>query len=167
MKYFFQTLLFALLFNLNAFAVEQKVVTITSDIEKYKTEFFLEIKEDGSIDSMRFISTYPNGQIFEDYTHTSENVIDDGVVIVERSGRKVLKLLVENFTVVEGGGVKLDYLFNGLEGTRRNLKIKLLKVNDKFTLTNIDGKPIKSISIIGNRTVILGVIGIREIRLNY
>lgn len=148
-----------------ALAREVKVATINSDIDYDVTNFFLEIKDTGEIDSMRFVTKAPNGSIKEDQTHPAERVIQEGIVLNQNGSYKVIVLRVEKtFSTSTGGTVTLDYLYNGATGVRRVYKIKLEKSGtDSFALREIaNNNLIKGFFIYGNRTI-FGLVGVKYI----
>jgi hypothetical protein len=148
-----------------ALAREVKVATITSDIDYDVTDFFLEIKDNGELDSMRFVTKRSNGSIAKDETHPAERVIQDGIVLNENGNYKVIVLRVEKtFSVTTGGIVTLDYLYNGATGSRRSYKIKLERIGTgNFSLREIPSNDlIKGFFIYGNRTI-FGLVGVKYI----
>src|SRR5690606_22166537 len=132
MKSLFTCLLMA--FTLNLFAAEIKMAVITSEFDKNYTNYYIETNAQNQIVGMRYVTVMPNGGIFEDINVMAENVLDDGAVIVERDGHKVVKLELENFSVTKGGTVVLNYLYNGATGTRHIKKLSLQLINNQFVL---------------------------------
>lgn len=159
------TILFASLFSLSLFGAEMKLAKITSDMDREYTDFFIETNDKGAIDSIRILTVTPSGAIDEDTSFPIETVINDGVVLAERKGYKVLRLVTDpGFTAENGGGVQLVYLFNAINGTRRFLKIKVLKTPEgTFYLAKATSDKINHLFVRGNYNVLLGLVGIWDI----
>lgn len=152
--------------SLNAFSVEVKVASITSEFDQNTTEYFLDLDDNNVLKSMRYVTILPNGGILEDLSASAEQVLREGVVIVERNGHIVMRLEVENFSVKTGGTVILNYLFNGAARTRNIKKLTLTLIDGQFTL--MDGpKKINRLFLVANWVRVLGIVGVREIQTSY
>lgn len=159
--------LFSFMLSFSVMAVEFTVARITSDIDRNVTEFFMDVDSAAEVHSIRIKTTTPSGSIFEDFSYTAEQVLAGGVVLHERNGHKAVKLRVEkDFTVKDGGGVLLDYLYNGVHGTRYSLPLKLVKKDGQFGLLKVTGEPVNQFFFRANRHRVLGIIGVREIILS-
>lgn len=154
--------LFILLTCATVFAVEVKIGDISSDYDDNKTKFFLELKDDGSIDSVRFLQTAPNGQINQDNTFTYEQVVDGGVVIYWNGSYEVVRLEVKDFSPITGGTAILNYLYNGLTGSRRYISLNLGKGPQGFYLAYY-GNLVNTFFIHANRSPLGVILGIRSI----
>ncbi len=164
MKNFIAAIL--LLSSFSAAALERELVTITSNVNDKTTTFYLEVKEDGAIDSMRFVSRLPNGGISEDVTVSLEEVEADGAVLFRQSGRDIVRLNVSEFDPYKGGNIKLDYLYNGVLGTRRFMRLQLLQGADGLhQLTHNERGVVTHMKLMGNWTA-FGLVGIRQILIN-
>ena len=118
-------LLISLLFSFTLNAGVFKLAVITSEFDQNVTDYFLETNDRDMIISMRYVTTMPNGGIFEDVSVPVERVINDGIVIVERNGLEAVRLELENFDLKKGGVVKLNYIFNGVYWIRRLKRITI------------------------------------------
>jgi hypothetical protein len=145
----------AMSLSMGVFADEIKLATITSDAVSDTTIFYLETNSDGSAQAMRYVTTGESGQVLEDIHHTLEVILEGGVTLREMEGREVVRLFLESFDTTKGGKVKLNYLANGVTGSRGNHNIQLIKKDGKFTLANLDGKVINKMTIYGNWSRIL------------
>jgi hypothetical protein len=145
-----------------------KLATITSDIDEDVTQYFLELNENNEIESMRHVTITPNGGIFKDQTVTIDEVVADGVVIVEQGGYDAVRLEVENFHPKTGGVIKLNYLYNGITGSR-SVKKLILRAHDNnnFELAEPQGSKINRMFFKANRTLLLGVVGVKHIYTSY
>ena len=107
-----------------------KVAKISSEFNKNITDFYVETDDDNVIDTVRYITTTPNGGINEDVSVPAETVMDEGSVISRHNGYEAVRLEVENFNPKSGGTIKLNYLFNGISGARQ-IKRLLLKNSEE------------------------------------
>ncbi len=151
---------------LAAHVEETAIVTITSDTNRDTTVFYLVTNPDGTIDGMRFVTTDQRGRVETDETAPVERVIQEGVVLFRQGNYEAVRLKVENFTAADGGVVKIDYLYSGVTNTRRFVRYHLRKTPMGFTFVTADGTVIKTLRVLGNWNPVLGLVGIREIRVN-
>ncbi len=155
-----------MIFSLKTFATEIKVAVISSQFDKNVSDFFLELDGNKEISGIRLITRMPNGGIFEDISAPAENVLDDGTDLIERNGRKVINISVENFSLKHGGTVVLNYLYNGATGNWQNKKLFLKNLNGQLIL--FDGaKKINRLYLVVNYVRVLGAVGVREIQTSY
>ncbi len=118
MKIFITAL--SILLSTLAHAKVVRMAVITSEFDKNYSEYFLETDDrTNELLTVRFITTMPNGGIFEDVTLNAEQIITQGAVLVERNGHQVVRLELENFDVLKGGTFKLNHLYNGINGSRQ------------------------------------------------
>lgn len=162
------TTIMALLISLPLYAVELKLGKITSDIDRDFTDFYLEVTEEGAVDGIRIITQKTTGQIIKDVSHPIERVMQDGVLLEERNGYQVLRLQTDaKFDPSTGGEVILNYLFNGVTGTRRSMRLKLLKTAGTFQLAKLTSERVNHLHVRGNYNVLLGLVGIFDITPSY
>jgi hypothetical protein len=133
-------------------AAEIRLAVITSEFDKNVTDYYA-------------VTTMPNGGIFEDVTLPAERVMKEGAVLVERDGRQVVRLEVENFSLSTGGTLKLNYLFSGVTGAR-HVKRLAVKLQDQFRLFEGD-KQINRLFLEANYSRVFGIVGVRSIQASY
>jgi hypothetical protein len=160
-------LLISLLFSFTLNAGVFKLAVITSEFDQNVTDYFLETNDQNMIISMRYVTTMPNGGIFEDVSVPVERVINDGIVIVERNGLEAVRLELENFDLKKGGVVKLNYLFNGVSGIRRLKRFTLKPDNQQYNLFDQDNNRVNKMFLEANRVRIFGVVGIKTILTSF
>jgi hypothetical protein len=154
-----------LLFSFITHAEEIRLAVITSEFDKNVTDYYVITNEQGLVDSMRYVTTMPNGGIFEDVTLPAERVMKEGAVLVERDGYQAVRLEVENFSLSTGGTIRLNYLFSGVTGARHIKRLTLKKL-DKFRL--FDGeKQINRLFLEANYSRIFGIIGVRSVQTSF
>lgn len=155
---------FALSLSADLFAREIQLATITGNIDNDTSTFFAEVDDSGKLHSVRFKTVTREGRITQDDSFPSETVVDEGVVLLQRSGRNVLKLGTEApFSLEDGGVVKLSYLYNGATGSWKTLKVSLVKPNGEFQIMNFKGEKVTRFFTKGNWHPIFGLIGIADL----
>ncbi len=160
--------LFLLIFSFTAFANMTKLAVITSEFDKDVMDFYVITNAKNSIDSIRYIQTTPEGQVFDDVTVPVERVMEQqGVVIVERNGYDAVILQVENFNVDQGGIIKLNYLYNGVTNTRHLKRLKLLKNAETFSLSDLEMNPVDRLFLTINYIRVVGIVGVRNILMSF
>lgn len=156
-----------LILTVNVHAKVIKLAVITSEFDKNVTDFYLETDDQNKIHSMRYITTMPNGGIFEDVSLPAENVMRDGAVIVVRNGREAVKLFVENFSLETGGTIKLNYLFSGVTNAWHAKRLLLKLEENHFKLFTLESQRTNRLFLQINWSRLFGVIGIREIQTSF
>ncbi len=163
MKTLFLSLL--MIVTLNIQAEEIRLAIITSEFDKNVTDYYVITNDQGHVDSMRYVTTLPNGGIFEDVTLPAERVMKEGAVLVERNGHQAVRIEVENFSVVTGGTIKLNYLFSGVTGARHNKRLTL-KLQDRFRIYDAD-KEVNRLFLEANWSRLFGIVGVRSIQCSF
>lgn len=163
------SLIALILISFPLMAHESLMATIDSDIDRNITFFLMETDDSDSIHSIRIKSITPEGRVFEDFSYSTEQVMDGEVILHERNGHKAVKLRVEkNFSPEKGGSVFIDYLYSGVTGTRLNLELYLRKEDQSFRLlSKPELKSVNHFHFLGNRHPIFGLIGVRKVELSY
>lgn len=156
------TILLLFLFSSISLAGTQTLSTISVSEEKYimKLELLLDAQSD--IRSFKLIELVKGKIITEEIYQTSG--AKDGIVLMEQSGRKVVKLQSDNFISHNGGDVVLDYLYNGISGERRKMKMDLSRDGDDWSLY-INGRKTSKMHFVKNKKAIVGVIGVKKIEV--
>lgn len=144
-----------------------KLAEITSEFDKDVMDFYIETNDQKKIDSIRYITTRPDGSIFEDVSVPAETIIAEGVVMVVRDGYEVVRLDVEEFTVETGGIVKLNYLYNGITGTRHVKRLYLSWMDEQLRLSDLENHPVNRMFLKANHSRIFGIIGISKILTSF
>ncbi len=158
--------LFLTLFSVFASAAQIKMAVITSEFDDNVRDYFVEMDSKNQIHSMRYTTTAPNGAILEDVTSSPEQVGEEGLVVFRQRGYDAVILELENFNIMTGGTIRINYLFNGLSGQRNKKFLALKMVDGEFQL--FDGaKRINKMFFEVNRSVIFGVIGVKAIQTSF
>lgn len=139
---------------------EQGLVDATIAGESRKLALVLVL--DGKRDIKKFkITEYMKGRMMTEDEYGVEGA-QTGIVLLNQKGRDVVKLVSDNFTSYQGGNVKLDYLVNGITGTRANVDIDLARDGDEWSMY-VESKKVKTLHFIKNRKRFIGVIGVKRV----
>lgn len=154
-----------LLMSLVCHGEELLMANIKSDVDEYTYQFYVETAIDQTVEAVRVVWYDGKGRKFRDDTHLAQRVIDEGVVLIEQKGREAVRLEVENFSVKTGGAVVMNYLYNGVTGSRKNYRLSLKKMGSKFTLIEENSqKEVNDFFVFGNKVPVFGLVGIRDIQ---
>lgn len=148
-------LLFLLMsLNSNAFT-ETKICKITSDVDGQVTEMYLQTNNANEAEAVRV-----DREVF-----TVADVLR-GVTVVRMEGHDVVKLKAQAFDVSQGGTTVINYLYNGLTGTRRTMDLKLVNVDGVWMMKTPEGQRVNRLHVVAKR--IFGqVVGISYIRPSF
>ncbi len=154
----------ALCLSADLFAREIKLATITGNIDTDTSTFSVELDDSGKLHTVLFRTVTKEGRVTQDSSFAAETVIDEGVVLLVRDGRKILKLETEKpFSLDKGGIVKMNYLYNGATGSWKTLRVALVKPSEDFQILTLKGEVVTRFFTKGNWHPILGLIGIADL----
>ncbi len=109
-------------------AGEQDIVTVTSDTIKGELILKLQLDENHTIQEI----FYRLPDATEDSRFSIAD-LDQGIVVMRRSGRDVVKLVSSTFEPASGGAITVVYLHNGLSNTYRRYEIELDRSGEAWT----------------------------------
>lgn len=154
----------SLCFSSELLAREILLATVTGNIDTDTSYFSIEVNESGDLDTVRFKTVTRDNRITQDSHFPVETVDQDGVVLIRREGRDVLRLeTVKPFSFSAGGEVRLRYLYSGVTNAWKSLKVKLGKSNTEFEIRTLEGMKTTRFFTKGNWHPILGLVGISEL----
>lgn len=157
-------LMAVLCFSSELFAREILLATITGNVDTDTSYFLAELDDSNALDTVRFRTVTREGRVTQDSHFPAQTVDSTGVVLLERNDRDILRLeTVKPFSFQIGGEVKLTYLYSGVTGSWKSLKVKLMKNGDDFEIQNAKGEKITRFFTKGNWHPIFGLIGIAEL----
>lgn len=159
-------LLFSLTFFLmisiaNANADIQNVAKITNEEDKGIIGLELITDDNKDITHLKLIFKNEKNEVDSVDKYTAEKAAN-GIVLYKVDGRDVVKLKSDNFSSHQGGEIELDYLYNGITGSRGLKKLDLSRDGDVWKL-NDDGKDITKLHFVSNKKMLIGTIGIKKI----
>ena len=158
-------LITAVMFSFNAFS-EEVILSVTDNDENVEI-YKLIVNVDKTTQSLKefYKDTYLDGvKIKRQVLDTKLLNTDSGVIMEERDGYNVLNLKSDNFDHARGGRVVIDSLFSGFTGERREYDLELAKDKTGWKLFS-NKKIVSKFHIIVNRSILLGIIGIKTINM--
>ncbi len=165
MKMLLASMLFLVTATLQASVL--KLAVITSEFDQNYMNFYIETDAQNNVHSMRYITTMPNGGIFEDISLPVETVINHGAVLVVKDNREAVRLNLENFSVQTGGTIKLSYLNNGITGFWQSKRLKLKLNAGRFSLYSPENALTNRLFLTANKVIFIGVVGVKDILTSY
>jgi hypothetical protein len=159
----------SLLISINTFSAEQILVSITCDKDPVsRTELLVVTDEKFDIVSLKkkaytLVKKKWEVEYVKEFNDLSA-LQKDGLLVAEKKARKVAILKSSNFSHQQGGDVNLMYLYSGVTGSYRTLKLDLQRRGDQWALVVL-AKEVSEIVMIANVSSLFGMIGIRDINL--
>lgn len=146
-----------------AFAGE-KVKILKADVigENRYVDLYLELDANNDAKNLH-VTEYQNGKVFGQSVFSGSKV-NNGVLLLAIKSHKVLKLISPNFTSYQGGSVTLDFLYNGMSGTRGSTDFDLVRNGQAWELYK-NKRKVSKIKIIKN-TKLGKDLGIKRINVN-
>ena len=159
-------LLFSLTFFLmisvaNANAGIQKVASITNDEDKGVIGLELITDKHSDVTHLKLIFKNENNEVDEIDTYTAKKAAS-GIVLYKVDGREVVRLKSDNFSSHQGGEIELDYLYNGITGSRGVKVLDLSRDGDVWRLSS-KSKKVSKLHFVSNKKMVVGTIGIKQI----
>ena len=145
-----------------AIAATQTLTTISVSEEKYTMQLELVVDNKSDIKQFKLIEIV-KGKTVEETIYDTDGA-KEGIILMEQSGREVVKLVSENFSPYNGGNVVLDYLYNGITGKRKSLEMDLSRDGDEWSLY-INGRKSTTMHFVKNKKALVGVVGIKDIEV--
>jgi len=138
------------------------LATITNDEDSEILRLYVKVDTNSDITKLVTITTNENGEQYKPIEYSVDEV-DSGVVMYKSDGRDVVKLISNHFNVQQGGVIKLDYLFNGVSGKRKDISLDVSRNGDDWSINN-DDRNVKKLHF--NSKVVFGkTIGIESITI--
>lgn len=152
---------FALTLTLSAWAGSHEVLRVTTDQDSRLVSLIVETNEQGDFVALRQITSLQNA-VTSNYA-VSEDQGRKGFVLCKEGSYDVIRLkILDRFEPVYGGPVKLDYLVNGIKGSRASVELEAAREGNRWVIKH-KGSVVKKAMVVSNK--ILGkVIGVSQIK---
>ena len=151
--------LFTLLFAGTVSAKDFKLFTVTNDMDSDKYEFILKTDENEVAVGLKM----KNIRKESDVTNFRVTGLNSGVVLREQEGRKIIIVRSNDFEVDRGGHLTIDYLYNGITGSRKELNLKVDYNGSTWTVYS-NGSKVNSLHFKGKK-VFGRVVGIKSVSI--
>lgn len=167
MKNVIHLALFAsLTFSTLLFAEENLLCRVESDMNNDYALMNYEMDLDGRGILHLFSDSYSNNQKTDRMELKLDDLLGDGIVLMEKNNMQIIKMYSHNFDLERGGIIYMDTLYNGINGKRKSyeLNIKMEPINGIMgPVIYKDNVPFKRMRFIANRHRVWGIIGIDHI----
>lgn len=157
----FSLTLFLMISIANANAGIQKVASITNEEDNGIIALQLVTDDNKDITHLKLIFKNEKNEVDSIDKYTAQKAAD-GIVLYKVDGRDVVKLRSDNFSTHQGGEIELDYLYNGITGSRGIKKIDLSRNGDDWVLSD-ESNELKRLHFVSNKKAIIGTIGVKKI----
>ena len=101
-------------------AADQKILNIINAIDNKNYDLIMEVDEDNRASGLK-VFDHSN----KDTKNYNMDKLESGVVLKEEQGHKVIVLKGQSFDHDRGGDVKIDYLYNGITGSRKDMDLEI------------------------------------------
>jgi hypothetical protein len=147
---------------MSGFATAKDIVAlkITSDESSKITTFTLKVDENNIIQKIIKKSVLKGKTKIQEI---NPELPAEGIVLEERKGRKVIVLKGHNVTAQYGGLIEIDYLYNGITGSRSKLELDLEPTSNSWQFT-INNKPVKHLYVVTNKKM-FRTVGVKRIKV--
>lgn len=149
-------ILFSLLLSGLVQAADQKILNIINYIENSTFDLIIEVDENQVAKGLK---VYDHQK--KDTKQYDMSNLNAGVVLKEQSGHKVIILKSSDFEHDRGGEMDVDYLKNGIVGSRATMNLEVQFDGKKWGVLN-NGSTIKNLKFYPNK-VFGKVVGISKV----
>ena len=158
-------LLVGMVYAENSVAVEERIVSISSDVFEESYQIGVDSTENDHFINSFYVDSYFKRELLNRKKVSIKEFIDNGVDF--RSKRDVVfaNIVGENFEKEQGGMIVIDTLYNALSGSRKRYELHLAKDKTGWRLYNA-GHIISKIKVVANKIPLVGVIGAKDLIIN-
>ena len=148
-------------YNYSAYAASQKLVTVTNDEDSDVIHMLLNLDANKDVTNFQMKTFTSGGKQINNQVFATEKAYS-GVVIYKKDKRDIVKLVSKNFASHQGGDVTLDYLYNGITGSRGQFDFDLRRDGDTWSLY-VNGRKATKLHFVSNKKTFVGTIGVKDI----
>jgi hypothetical protein len=141
--------------------MEYQVLHVTSNVESGYSDMKAILDPDFKLIKFKYVTSAGNTKEFN-----PEN-LSKGVVILEKEGKEIIKLMSNNFDSKLGGDINLVYIYNGITNSYRKFPMEIVQEGREWHLQKNDtaGRSrFSSMRIIG-RKIFGQLVGIGKIEV--
>lgn len=145
-----------------AFANQINILKITNEEDKKISHFAVIV--DDILNITEFTKTsFLKGEQVEKESFPGE-LSYAGEVLEVRKGRDIVILRGINVDSQNGGAIEIDFLYNGITGSRGKMTLDLERTSNGWQVTK-DGKIVTHLHLITNKKPFVGSVGIKKIEV--
>lgn len=150
--------LFALLFAGTVSAKDFKLFLVTNDMDNDSYEFILKADSNDVANGLKMKDRKKG-----DITNFAMGNLRSGVVLRKEGSHKVIIVKSNDFEFDRGGHLKVDYLYNGITGSRKSLDLKVDYNGSTWTVYS-RGSKVNRLHFKGKK-VFGKIVGIKEVQV--
>jgi hypothetical protein len=156
-------LTFVATFSFNSFAAVTKLVSATNEEDSNTMVISLITDSTSDVTGINVKLISKSGSVKDSENFDAEDVYN-GFTLMEKEGRKIVRLVSSNFAGHQGGEIKVDYLYNGITGSRAALLLDLSRDGDQWKLT-YKGSRTRKLHFVSNKKMLVGTIGVKRVEV--
>lgn len=145
-------------------AREEVLAVITNDENQDVFTFVASTDDETQALKSFYKDDYLNGKKVDRELLPTSELTKEGVILDKRGERTVINLVSDNFNLNDGGSVTIDTLFNGVTGERKLYEIEIARDGPSWKIFNRNNI-VSKLHIEVNRKMILGTVGVKNIRM--
>jgi hypothetical protein len=149
------------IFNMNAMAATQTLITVTNDEDTDLIKLYLVLDKNSDVEAFQMKTYTASGKKINDQTFDASEA-ETGIIIYKKEKRDIVKLISDNFAPHQGGDVELDFLYNGITGSRGDFGFDLKRDGDVWGVF-VKGKKARSLHFVSNKKTFVGTVGVKEV----
>jgi len=141
---------------------EQRLFKVSSSIFEGDTRFLsVEVDNNDRIVGLKLTSKKESDRRF------NVGNINSGITLLRKSGKDVIILFGEDFDLNSGGWAKVQYLVNGVTGSKSHFWVKMELGGDGAWKAFYKGNRIWNATFIPSKVTFFGVVGVKEVNFSY
>lgn len=141
-------------------ASDISLVKITNEEDAEVSEMFVRLHENGDVAEFGK-HVFLNGQKIKTDLY-GDSLDYSGIVLERQRGKDIVVLRGLNIDGINGGGIEIDFLYNGITGSRLTTNFELVKLRDEWQIQK-NGSVVKHLHCVSNKKPFIGTIGIKKI----
>jgi hypothetical protein len=163
MKNIYRLLVLALVatFSVNSFAAITKLISATNEEDSDTMTISLITDSRSDVTGINVKNITKAGSVTSNENFQARDVYA-GFTLMEKDGRKIVRLKSKNFASHQGGEVQIDYLYSGITGKRGTLALDLSRDGDDWKLT-YRGSKTRKLHFVSHKKMLIGTIGVKKV----
>ena len=139
------------------------LISITSDVDKLPSVMYVILDDNHDITEFGKKDLDAKGRVIARTIFSTELDIN-GVVLKKKKGRKILIMRGHNIGPIYGGGLELDFLYNGITGSRKSFHVELVRQDNTWSV-KVKDRTVSHLNFKVHRKRFVGVVGIRKVEI--
>lgn len=145
------------------FATEIDLVKITAQNDPLPSYMYIVTNENSDIVEFGKKDLDAKGRIINKLVFPPD-INDYGVVLKKKKGKNIVLMTGHNLGPIYGGGLEVNYLYNGITGTRRVFDMELVRSGNKWSV-EVEGIEVNHLHFKLHWKRFFGVVGIKRVEI--